>query len=104
MHSTTVVYRVHCVSLRRPSSPSFWQLLDRRHDGGEELKENARRDIGHDAEREDGRALQPTPYEEIVNPEDRALELSGERLQGHDVHTGSRDVGAEPNTGRGRAG
>jgi len=71
------------------------ELLDRREHGREQLEENARGDVGHDAEGEDRGALQPATHEEIVDPEDRPLELPGQALERDDVHARCRDVRAK---------
>jgi UDP-N-acetylglucosamine 2-epimerase len=77
---------VYCVILRRPSSPSF---------DGEELEDDRRADVRHDAEREDRHLRQVVAREHVVEAEHRAARLLGELVERAEIHTGNRDVTAD---------
>ena len=71
-------------------------LLELGDDGGEQLNDDGARDVGHDAQAEDGQAHQGAPAEEVEEAEHarrggRALQA----LQARPVDTGYRDVGPD---------
>src|SRR6202008_2633204 len=86
--------------LRLAALPLPAQLLQPRDDHGEQLEDDRRGDVRHDAEREDRQRQQRTAGEQVQQREDAAL-LTG--LQGLDAllyvpvrHTGARQRGAQP--------
>src|SRR4051812_31584702 len=72
------------------------ELLQRRDDHGEQLQDDARRDVGHDPEREERDPAQPATREGVEEAEDpAAAELRLDVVDGVDVDPGDRDVGAD---------
>src|SRR6266571_3917501 len=92
MMKTPPVVSVSTVVMRKPLLVAL-HLLDHREHGTGELEDDARRDVGHDPQREHRRARESSPREQVVEAEQRALALVpqevGERL---DVHARRRDV------------
>ena len=72
------------------------ELLQRGDDHREQLQDDARRDVGHDPEREERDAAQPAARERVQQVEDAS---PAERLLGVldrlDVDAGNRDMGAD---------
>jgi hypothetical protein len=66
---------VYCVILRRPASPSFFSASS----VGHQLHDDRRRDVRHDAQRENREARQRATREHVEKAQDSAL-LSLEQL------------------------
>src|SRR5262249_32500341 len=81
--------------LAAPQLALLRQPLEVRPDDGEQLQDDRRADVGHDAQREDRHARQVLPGEHVVETEHGALHLPRELGQRGDVHTRHRDVVAE---------
>ena len=89
---------VACVlgDLAATELPFFRQPLQIRPDDGQQLQDDRRADVRHDAEREDRHLRQVLSREHVVQPENagaRALHQRPERLP---VDAGGRDLAAHP--------
>src|SRR5207253_3926875 len=71
------------------------QFLEVRPHDGEELQDDRRRNVRHDAEGEDGEAAKSAAGEEIEKSEDAALQRFEEFLQRDRIDAWRRDVRAE---------
>src|SRR5205823_144494 len=71
------------------------QALEERPHDREQLEDDRRADIRHDAEREDCHLRQVLSREHVVEPEHRVLRLIGEQRQRIVIHAGRRDVAAD---------
>ena len=75
----------------------FVSFLEPRDHHDEQLQDDAGRDVGHDAEREDRQLQQRAAREEVDQPVEAAgLDLLEAGLDVGDVHSGRRDLRAEP--------
>ena len=88
--------RVHWLILLRPLSPSFLELLDRRNGNAQELDDDRRRDVGHDAQGKNGCAGEGASSEEgkmsPKPPEPSWLHLVCKHIA---VHTWEHNEGAQ---------
>jgi hypothetical protein len=82
--------------LRLARLPFLLEHLQTRDDHGEQLQDDARRDVGHDAQREDRELEQRPAAEEIDDGVDGVVGgLVDTPLDGRVVHTGGRDDRSE---------
>ncbi len=86
--------------LRDPGLPDLallGELLQRRHDDLQQLQDDRRGDVGHDAQREDGDPAQSPAREQVEQTEDvAAAEVLLDRVDGLRVDARRRDVRPEP--------
>ena len=71
------------------------QLFERRDHHGQQLQDDRRRDVGHDAQREDRQPADVAAAEQVEEAEDGALVALEELFQAVGVDAGSRDVPAQ---------
>ena len=71
------------------------QPLEVRPDDGQQLQDDRRADVGHDAQREDRHLRQVPAREHVVEAEHRVLGLFGEQRERLGVHARRRDVIAD---------
>ena len=83
------------VDLLSPGLAFLLQLLQRRRDGGEQLHDNRRRDVGHDRQREDRHAPQRAAGEHVEHAEHALRLLLEDAVQGDRIDPRHRDVGAQ---------
>ena len=76
------------------------QPLQVRPDDGQQLQDDRRADVGHDAQREDRGVRQVPAREHVVEAEHRVLGLFGEDAKRLGVHARRRDVRAETEHGQ----
>src|SRR5439155_24239327 len=79
-----------------PRLPLLGQPLEGRNDHGEELEDDRRRDVRHDAEGKDRQAPEVPAREEVDEPQQRVLHLVEELREGDRVHAGRRHVRPQP--------
>src|SRR6202035_2132985 len=81
--------------LTPPQLALLGELLEVRPDDGEELQDDRRRDVRHDAERENGDAAQAATGEGVDEAQEGVLRLLHELEEGVGVDTRRRDVAAD---------
>jgi len=81
--------------LAAPELAFLRQPLEVRPDDGEQLQDDRRADVRHDAEREDRDARQAPAGEHVVHAEHRVLELPRELAERREVHPRHGDVVAD---------
>ena len=77
-----------------PEFAFLLQLFERRDDNREQLQDDGRRDVRHDAQRKDGQSAEIAAAEHIDEAEQRALTAGEKVRQFVGVYAGSRDVPA----------
>ena len=78
--------------LAPPQLALFLKLFERRDDDGQQLQDDRRRDVGHDAQREDRELAELPPGEKIHEAKGCTLRLLEQPLQLFGVNTGSWNV------------
>ena len=72
------------------------ELLDPRRNGGHQLHDDGRRDVGHDAKGENRHPAERAAGEHVEHTEDTALLLAEDVLENLRIDPRDRDVGAHP--------